>query len=70
MPCIRWPVRSTFVLVVETLGETYRLGWRASACERQLAPITPLAKSMCQTDQSASFLSRSLVGIQQRHGRG
>ena len=24
--------RSTFVLMVETLGEAYRLGWRATAC--------------------------------------
>ena len=26
------PLRSMFVLVVETLGEAYRLGWRATAC--------------------------------------
>ena len=25
-------LRSTFVLMVETLGEAYRLGWRATAC--------------------------------------
>jgi hypothetical protein len=31
MPCIPWPLRSMFVLMVETLGEAYRLGWRATA---------------------------------------
>jgi hypothetical protein len=32
MPCIAQPGCSTFVLMVETLGEAYRLGWRATAC--------------------------------------
>jgi hypothetical protein len=32
MPCTPRPIRSMFVLMVETLGEAYRLGWRATAC--------------------------------------
>jgi hypothetical protein len=32
MPCTPRPRGSMFVLMVETLGEAYRLGWRATAC--------------------------------------
>jgi hypothetical protein len=32
MSCTPRPQRSAFVLRVETLGEAYRLGWRATAC--------------------------------------